>query len=273
MPARNIVPKPVQKPHPPLWVACSNRETIKLAAQARHRRAHLRLRRSGRGQAVGRRLLPDHQGGVRADRPRGERQHRHGDRLLAAPGRGRGAPARPGRLPLLQFALGHHYGFGEHMPGPHRHLGASSRRRARRWRTPIGRGIGTPQQLREHLRDFQDAGVDQVVFIQQGGRNKHEHICEALELFAAEVMPEFKEREAERVAKKAEDLAPFIEAAMKRKSPEAAGRRRDSDHHRPGAQDRRRDRPHSPRGRLAMDSRTTTSVRSAKGWRRQAISR
>ncbi|MFQ5418034.1 MAG: LLM class flavin-dependent oxidoreductase, partial [Myxococcota bacterium] len=24
MPCRNVVPKPVQKPHPPLWVACSN---------------------------------------------------------------------------------------------------------------------------------------------------------------------------------------------------------------------------------------------------------
>src|SRR6202034_4282401 len=33
MPARNVVPKPAQKPHPPLWVACSNRETIKLAAR------------------------------------------------------------------------------------------------------------------------------------------------------------------------------------------------------------------------------------------------
>ena len=33
MPCRNVVPKPVQKPHPPLWVACSNRETIKLAAR------------------------------------------------------------------------------------------------------------------------------------------------------------------------------------------------------------------------------------------------
>src|ERR1700734_4001764 len=33
MPARNVVPKPVQRPHPPLWVACSNRETIKLAAR------------------------------------------------------------------------------------------------------------------------------------------------------------------------------------------------------------------------------------------------
>src|SRR5437879_5150923 len=32
MPARNVVPKPLQKPHPPLWVACSRRETIHLAA-------------------------------------------------------------------------------------------------------------------------------------------------------------------------------------------------------------------------------------------------
>ncbi len=33
MPCRNIVPKPVQRPHPPLWVACSRRETIHLAAR------------------------------------------------------------------------------------------------------------------------------------------------------------------------------------------------------------------------------------------------
>ena len=33
MPPRNVVPKPVQKPHPPVWVACSRRDTIHLAAQ------------------------------------------------------------------------------------------------------------------------------------------------------------------------------------------------------------------------------------------------
>src|SRR5689334_24544126 len=33
MPPRNVIPKPLQKPHPPLWVACSRRETIHLAAQ------------------------------------------------------------------------------------------------------------------------------------------------------------------------------------------------------------------------------------------------
>jgi beta-phosphoglucomutase-like phosphatase (HAD superfamily) len=79
------------------------------------------------------------------------------------------------------------------------------------------RGIGTPAQLREHLKGFEEAGVDQVSFLQQGGRNRHEHICEALELFAKEVKPEFTEREEEREAAKAEELAPYIEAAFERK--------------------------------------------------------
>jgi len=55
------------------------------------------------------------------------------------------------------------------------------------------------------------------VFIQQGGRNRHQDICEALELFAGDVMPEFKAREIEREKRKQEELAPYIEKAMVRK--------------------------------------------------------
>lgn len=32
-PARNVVPKPIPKPHPPLWVACTNVKTIAQAAE------------------------------------------------------------------------------------------------------------------------------------------------------------------------------------------------------------------------------------------------
>ena len=56
-----------------------------------------------------------------------------------------------------------------------------------------------------------------MTFIQQAGTNKHEHICESLELFASEIMPEFKAREAEREAKKTEELLPYIKAALARK--------------------------------------------------------
>jgi len=125
------------------------------------------------------------------------------------------------------YALGSLYGFGAHKPG--RTNLFEEFRKAREERlaeNPIDMtraltaergGIGTPDDMRVHLKKFEDVGVDQVTFIQQAGMNKHEHICESLELFAREVMPEFKEREAERERRKQEELAPFIEAAMKRK--------------------------------------------------------
>ena len=56
-----------------------------------------------------------------------------------------------------------------------------------------------------------------MIFLQQAGRNKHEDICASLELFTAEVLGEFKAKVAEREAKKAAALAPYIEAAMARK--------------------------------------------------------
>ena len=36
-----------------------------------------------------------------------------------------------------------------------------------------------------------------MILLNQAGRNTHEDICSSLELFAAEVMPEFHEREGE----------------------------------------------------------------------------
>ena len=79
-------------------------------------------------------------------------------------------------------------------------------------------GIGTPADIRDHIAAFEASGVDQVIFLQQAGRNKHAHICESLELFAAEVMGEFKSRVAEREARKAHELAPYIAAALARKN-------------------------------------------------------
>ena len=53
----------------------------------------------------------------------------------------------------------------------------------------------------------------------QAGRNTHEHICESLELFGEQVVPQFAEEREEREAEKAERLAPAIEAALARREP------------------------------------------------------
>jgi hypothetical protein len=81
----------------------------------------------------------------------------------------------------------------------------------------VGNGIGTPAQLIDRLMQYRDAGVDQVIFVQQAGRNTHADIIASLELFAAEVMPVMKADQAVRDAKKQAELAPYIEAALKRK--------------------------------------------------------
>jgi hypothetical protein len=112
------------------------------------------------------------------------------------------------------YALGHHYIFGEHKPGRTDIWKNFEAARDHMPANPGAGGMGTPDEMRAHLRKFADAGVDQVAFIQQGGRNRHEHICEALELFGRDIMPEFKERAVERRRKKDEELAPFVEKAF-----------------------------------------------------------
>jgi hypothetical protein len=53
--------------------------------------------------------------------------------------------------------------------------------------------------------------------VQQAGATRHEHICESIETFAREVLPEFAEREAARAERKSREMLPFVEAALARK--------------------------------------------------------
>jgi hypothetical protein len=84
--------------------------------------------------------------------------------------------------------------------------------------TGLRGATGTPAQLREFLRRYEDAGVDQLIFVMQAGKNRHEHIMESIELFGAQVLPEFAERDEAASAAKAAKWAPVAEAALARRS-------------------------------------------------------
>ena len=228
MPCRNIVPKPVQRPHPPLWVACSQRETIRMAA------------RLGIGALTfafvdpleAQEWVDEYYGIIKSDEcvPIGHAINPnicmvssfscHYDRETAIT---RGLDG----FEFFGFALGSLYAFGEHKPGRTDLWDQYVKMRdAQRKQNPIDitnalagsrGGIGTPDDLREHLLKFETTGVDQVTFIQQAGRNEHEHIVESLEIFAKEVMGEFKEREPAREEAKMKELEPYLQAAMDRK--------------------------------------------------------
>jgi hypothetical protein len=78
-------------------------------------------------------------------------------------------------------------------------------------------GLGNPAQVRAHLERYERTGLDQMIFVQQGGRNRHEHTCESLELFVQELLPAFQQRHEVRARQKREALAPSIEVALRRK--------------------------------------------------------
>jgi alkanesulfonate monooxygenase SsuD/methylene tetrahydromethanopterin reductase-like flavin-dependent oxidoreductase (luciferase family) len=115
------------------------------------------------------------------------------------------------------YSLGHYAGFGEHRPTLTNVWSRFQEIKDQLPRDAGQGGIGTPDQVRAHLSRYEQAGVDQVIFVQQSGLNKHTHICESLELFAKAIQPEFKVREAARAVAKQKELAPFIEAALARK--------------------------------------------------------
>jgi alkanesulfonate monooxygenase SsuD/methylene tetrahydromethanopterin reductase-like flavin-dependent oxidoreductase (luciferase family) len=225
-PCRNVVPKPVQKPHPPMWMACTNRDTIRVAASIgvgalafsfvdpEEARAwadiYYGIIKSEDctpiGHSVNANIAMVSNFSVHHDRETAIRRGQEGFEFFSYAVNALVAhDVLPGRSRLFEDFQASRAMSDDEIVAARK----ASQRNAN--------GIGTPDDIREHIRAFQAAGVDQVIFLQQAGRNRHEDICESLELFAAEVMPEFKAEAEAREAAKARELAPFIEAAMARK--------------------------------------------------------
>ena len=242
MPPRNVVPKPLQRPHPPLWVACSRRETIHLAAT----KGIGALSFSFVEADEARQWVDDYYATLASPEcvPAGFAVNPavacvlpfmcHADEQTAID---RGLDGGH----FFGYSLAHYYAFGHHRPGRtvvwdeftqnrsaygfDRTVGAQLGRPlgaqvADGWGLAALRGaIGTPDQVRDLVRRYEAAGVDQMIFVSQAGRNRHEHICESLELFATEVMPEFAERADDAERAKRDRLAGAVEAAMARRPP------------------------------------------------------
>ena len=206
MPCRNVVPKPVQRPHPPIWVACTRRETIEFAA--RNGIGALTFAFADPDEAV--KWVKDYYDIIKSDQcvPIGHTVNANIAMVTGFSCHDQAEEAKRRGMDGFRFfgySLGHFYVYGHHVPG---HTNIWERFEQARDTLPeagAGSGIGTPGELSDHLGRFDEAGVDQVIFIRQGGNNRHEHICESLELFADKVMPPFKDREARRQGAKDAD--------------------------------------------------------------------
>jgi alkanesulfonate monooxygenase SsuD/methylene tetrahydromethanopterin reductase-like flavin-dependent oxidoreductase (luciferase family) len=241
MPVRNVIPKSMQKPHPPMWVACSRRETIQLAAE------------KGIG-ALSFSFIEPEEAKQWVD---GYYATIQSENCVAG-----GFAVNPNLacvMPMMLhpdeevaidrgidgghffgYSLIHHYAIGQHRPGItniwdefqekrslfgfDRDIAAQTGDNLAAQMVQQGTGslrgaVGTPDQVRDLIRRYEAAGVDQLIFVLQAGPNKHEHIMESIELFCRDIMPEFHEREAQREKEKLERLAPAMEAALARRDP------------------------------------------------------
>src|ERR671931_1389 len=241
MPPRNVVPKPLQKPHPPLWVACSRRETILLAA----RKGIGALSFSFVEPEDAKEWVDAYYTTLQSDEcvPAGFAVNPniavvvpfmcHQDEATAIE---RGIDGAH----FFGYSLAHYYVFGRHVPGrtnvrdefeAHRSEFGFAREIVTPDAAPLGvkllqaglgslRGaVGTPRQISELIERYERAGVDQIIFVGQAGRNEHEHICESLELFGKEVLPRFAEEADQKDEERLGRVAEASNRAMMRRSP------------------------------------------------------
>lgn len=197
-PLRNVLPKSRQKPHPPLWMACSQLETIAYAgarglgalgfqfvsADAAHAWVHAYYNNFTR----------------KLDRLADYRVNPNialVSMFMCAP-TDEEAQAKADGATFFQFCL-RFYGQKQDRQRPP--PGALNMwDEYNKWKVSnpeaaqkaLSSGlIGSPETIRRKLRKFESSHIDQVILLNQAGRNTHEDIYASLELFAKEVMPEF----------------------------------------------------------------------------------
>jgi alkanesulfonate monooxygenase SsuD/methylene tetrahydromethanopterin reductase-like flavin-dependent oxidoreductase (luciferase family) len=224
MPERNVIPKPLQKPHPPLWVAASRRETTMVAGRlgmgslgfgfetaeelGERAREYYRLVREECmpiGHAVNPALA------VLNSFMIGDTDEQALERSAGGPG-------------FFSYSLGYYYNpitGGRHQPGKtnvyrrYRDTAPEARAMQRGFvdeaeirRSEPGEevqralyraartsgSIGTLERVRKNLMRYEEQHLDTVIFVAQAGDRKHEHIMESIERFGKQVLPDFKER-------------------------------------------------------------------------------
>jgi alkanesulfonate monooxygenase SsuD/methylene tetrahydromethanopterin reductase-like flavin-dependent oxidoreductase (luciferase family) len=228
MPARNVIPKPVQKPHPPLWLACTRPNTTYLAAE-------LGMGALGFSfvspEDMTDRVIKYYETFEERCTPLG---YEVNPKMLAIGGEMplMCAPTEEQAVTALGavsgggffgFGIMYYYNFGMHAPGNTdlwaMYAGAVGADPS------VGYGpdrgpVGTPDMLRAWCQRYEAAGVDECMFLLNP--DSHEATMESLELFGKEVLPEIHERDELFAKERAAKLAPAIERAMARRPPDDA---------------------------------------------------
>jgi alkanesulfonate monooxygenase SsuD/methylene tetrahydromethanopterin reductase-like flavin-dependent oxidoreductase (luciferase family) len=224
--ARNVIPKPLQKPHPPVWVACTRPSSVQMAAQ----------------KAIG--ALSFAYTGPEALKERVDGYYKEFEEngvpvtpainpnLLAIGGDLSMMVAKTDEEALKRIGIGggffsfgimHYYMTGMHTPG---RTGVWELYEQAVKEDPTlaygpGRGaIGSPDTVREFLLGYEASGVDEIILLLNP--RSHEGSMESIEIMGKEILPEFIERDEKLRAEKVKRLEPVVEKVEARRQPSDA---------------------------------------------------
>ena len=199
VPPIQVIPKPVQQPHPPIFAACSKPESAVAVGQLGIGALNFSI---GNDDYLGRKV-DDYRAAVRDANPAIYQKNDHfacTPVTLCLPDDRKAC--RYGMRGALFFAeaLGTYYFSGKRPIGPLEEINREFMRDddlddAMAFRgaddAPAMNIIGDPAHCREIVSRFERAGVDEIICVMQTGTVPHELVMESLRTFGEQVIPHF----------------------------------------------------------------------------------
>ncbi|MBI1885555.1 MAG: LLM class flavin-dependent oxidoreductase [Chloroflexi bacterium] len=206
VPPRNVLPKPIQNPHPPLWMACTQPESFRIAGKKGIGALSFGFIAPGVLEAS----LAIYRESVKNAKPVGE----FVNNKFAATSFACVAPTDEEALeygrPAAQFfqeSLGilfvpwgkrpdappsyQYYVSLAQMVEERLSQGGDGGRFEEAWESGA-LCVGSPERVRQVVERYAATGVDQLILMVQVGRIPHEKVMQTIRLFAEEIIPKFR---------------------------------------------------------------------------------
>ncbi|MFQ5880134.1 MAG: LLM class flavin-dependent oxidoreductase [Dehalococcoidia bacterium] len=203
VPPRNVLPKPLQKPHPPLWVACTQPETFRIAGRLGLGALSFGFIAPGYVEVS----LSLYRDALKQAQPVGQfvnDQFAATTLAICAPtdeeAREIGEPAADffaDSIALLFVP----WAKKTDAPASYQHyVGLAQLVEQRLRQRPSFREqwqsgtlcIGSPNHCRQVAQRYADTGIDQLILLVQAGRIPHEKVMQTIRLLGQEVIPHFR---------------------------------------------------------------------------------
>lgn len=205
VPPRNVLPKPVQKPHPPLWMACTQPESFRIAGSRGIGALSFGFIAPGVLEAS----LSVYRNAVGSAEPVGSfvnNQFAATTFACVAPTDEEAVEFGRPAAEFFQESLGILFvpwSKAKDVPQSYQYYKTLAQMVEQRLAESDGSRfdegmasgallVGTPERVRRVVQNYVDAGVDQLILLVQAGRIPHEKCMQTIQLFGEKVIPEFK---------------------------------------------------------------------------------